>query len=416
MARRPTGQLCRTKTKAGTTFGVRFRWEGKRRYRVVGYSADGMTKRAAEREIERLMAALWSGGWEPAEDERRRPEREAAEAETFDAFALEWYLRRATTGGRDGGGLSERGTEALCWQLDHVRAWFGGFALREITVEEVERFAYAKRDAGLSPTSVNKFLRVLRAVMKVAVRYGRIDRNPAEDVRLPQPRFKGSYLDRAEHVEALLDAAGEQDGGRRLRAGHGRALLATLALAGLRIDEALSLRWRDVDLAGGTLRVSRSKTEAGEREVDLLPLLRDELVGLKMRRDPEPDAYVFETGRGGKDSPSNVRNRVLRPAVEAADAALVEAGRDPLPDRLTPHSLRRTFASVLVGLGDDPAYVMAQIGHTHAGFTLSVYARAMRRRDGDRDALRALVGGRSGHAPGNNGLPAAPEPVVGRSV
>ena len=201
-----------------------------------------------------------------------------------------------------------------------------------------------------------------------------------------------------------------------LRAGHGRALLATLALAGLRIDEALSLRWRDVDLAGGTLRVSRSKTEAGEREVDLLPLLRDELVGLKMRRDPEPDAYVFETGRGGEDSPSNVRNRVLRPAVEAADAALVEAGRDPLPDRLTPHSLRRTFASVLVGLGDDPAYVMAQIGHTHAGFTLSVYARAMRRRDGDRDALRALVGGRSGHAPGNNGLPAAPEPAAGRSV
>lgn len=416
MARRPTGQLCRTRTKAGTTFGVRFRWQGKRRYRVIGYSQDGMNKRAAEREIERLMAALWSGGWEPAEDERRRPEREAAEAETFDAFATAWYLRRATSGGRDGRGLTENGTGDLAWQLDHLRAWFGGFRLAEIDTEEVERFAYAKRDAGLSPTSVNKFLRTLRAVMKVAVRYGRIDRNPAEDVRLPQPRFRGSFLDRPEHIAALLDGAAAGDRGRRLREGHGRALLATLALAGLRIDEALSLRWRDVDLAGGTLRVARSKTEAGEREVDLLPLLRDELLALKAGRDPERDAYVFETGKGGKDSASNIRNRVLRPAVEAADAALVEAESDPLPDRLTPHSLRRTFASVLVALGEDPAYVMSQLGHTDAGFTLSVYAGAMRRRDGERDALRTLVGGGSGQEEGNTALPAAPEAAAGRSL
>lgn len=399
--RRPTGQLCRIKTKIGWSYGVRFRWNGKRRYRTIGHSADGMTKREAEREIERLMAALWSGAWNPEEDEQR-PVEEPEPEETFDAFALAWHARRLKTGGRDGGGLSERGAEALAWQLDHVRAWFGGFRLGEITVEEVERFAYAKRDAGLSPTSVNKFLRVLRAVLKVAVRYGRIDRNPAEDVRLPQPRFKGSFLDRAEHLAALLDAAGALDRERRLRVGHGRALLATLALAGLRIDEALSLRWRDVDLAAGTLSVVRSKTDAGERVVDLLPLLRDELLALKARRDPSRDALVFETTRGRKDSASNVRNRMLAPAVEAANAALAEADRDPLPDRLTPHSLRRTFASVLVALGEDPAYLMAQMGHTHAGFTLSVYARAMRRRDGGRDALRDLVGGRSGQAPGNN--------------
>lgn len=139
--------------------------------------------------------------------------------------------------------------------------------------------------------------------------------------------------------------------------------------------------------------------------VDLLPLLRDELLTLKARRDPGRDALVFETTRGRKDSASNVRNRMLAPAVEAANAALAEADRDPLPDRLTPHSLRRTFASVLVALGEDPAYGMAQMGHTHAGFTLSVYARAMRRRDGDRDALRDLVGGRIGEAPDRNGVP-----------
>jgi integrase len=53
------------------------------------------------------------------------------------------------------------------------------------------------------------------------------------------------------------------------------ALLATLVLAGLRIDEALSLRWQHVDLAGGRLRIAGTRTDAAARVVDLLPLLRD---------------------------------------------------------------------------------------------------------------------------------------------
>jgi integrase len=47
------------------------------------------------------------------------------------------------------------------------------------------------------------------------------------------------------------------------------ALLATMALAGLRVGEAAALRWRSVDLAGGTLRIERAKTHAGERKIDL---------------------------------------------------------------------------------------------------------------------------------------------------
>jgi hypothetical protein len=60
---------------------------------------------------------------------------------------------------------------------------------------------------------------------------------------------------------------------------------------------------------------------------------------------------------------------------------------------LTPHSLRRTFASLLVARGDDPAYVMAQMGHTTPHLTLTLYAQAMQRRDGERERLRVVVGG-----------------------
>ena len=51
--------------------------------------------------------------------------------------------------------------------------------------------------------------------------------------------------------------------------------MATLIFAGLRISEACQIERRDVDLANGRINVRRSKTDAGLRDVDLLPVLRD---------------------------------------------------------------------------------------------------------------------------------------------
>ena len=67
----------------------------------------------------------------------------------------------------------------------------------------------------------------------------------------------------------------------------------------------------------------------------------------------------------------------------------------PLPDALTLHSLRRTYASLLFALGRTAPEVMAQLGHTDARLTLRVYARAMSQDEGERDRLQTLVDGRS---------------------
>jgi hypothetical protein len=60
-------------------------------------------------------------------------------------------------------------------------------------------------------------------------------------------------------------------------------------------------------------------------------------------------------------------------------------------------TLRHTFASILFVRGEDPPYVMAQLGHTDPGFTLRVYAHAMRRDEGDKERLKALVDGLDWH-------------------
>ena len=106
--------------------------------------------------------------------------------------------------------------------------------------------------------------------------------------------------------------------------------------------------------------------------VDILPALHDELAALKARRDPQRTELVFGTSTGGKESASNIRRRLLAPAVARANERLAEADSATLPERLTPHSLRRTYASLLVALGRDPRFVMGQLGHTDPALTLRV--------------------------------------------
>jgi integrase len=214
-------------------------------------------------------------------------------------------------------------------------------------------------------------------VLEVAVEYGHLENNPARGKRrrLPVSKKPRPFLDAAEGIAALLDAASALDEGARRRRGQRRALLATLVLAGLRIGEALDLRWMDVNPADGKLKIRDAKTAAGVRIVDVLLLLRDELLSYKLGLgDVELHARVFATSTGGRNSETNVRRRILAPAVSGANEALLSHGREMLPERLTPHSLR--------------------LGHTDPALTLRIYAHDMARGEHERARLRAVVEGR----------------------
>jgi integrase len=152
------------------------------------------------------------------------------------------------------------------------------------------------------------------------------------------------------------------------------------------------LRWRDVDLARGTIIVRQAKTDAGLRTVYMLPVLRDELTEYRARISPAPVALVFGTASGKPQGASNIRRRVLAKAVEHANKKLAKKDQPQLPN-FTPHDLRRTFASLLFAVGETPPYVMGQMGHTTANLTLAIYARQMDRRDGEPGRLKALVNG-----------------------
>jgi integrase len=350
----------------------------------------------------------------------------ARELPTFHEFASAWFERQKLEAGRSGDGLAARSREDLQWRLtNHLLPVFKDSPLDRITVEDVDRFRLAKvserRDIAaaaakgkpvmdeytdcrgreyvrprraLSASSINKLISTLAAILDEAVEYELIPRNVARGKRrrLQTNTPRRPWLDRAVHITALLDAASELDGEAVANKGQRRAVLATLVFAGLRIDEALTLRWRNVDLARGTLVVQSGKTQASARTINLLGVLTDELGGSRARLDPRPEALVSATSTGKRHGASNVRRRVLAKAAEKASGRLVKDWREPLPE-LTPHSLRRTFASLLFAVGESPPYVMAQLGHTTANLALALYARHMDRRDGEQERLEALVNG-----------------------
>jgi integrase len=389
MGRPTTGHLREIHSRVTgkvVAYSARVTYNGQRRTVPL----EATTREMALREMTRMVDEQRRGIWlEPLPMRLRRSPR-------FDKFAEEWFARQRLEGGRYRTGLSPSGEADLRWRLDHLRAHFALVPINAITIADVDNYRLTKvQEGALNATSINKTIVTLAAILDTAVEYELINRNPAKGRRrrLAAVKPHRSWLDRSEQITALLDAVYEIDRETRLRIGQRRALIATFVFAGLRLGEALALRWEDVDLEAGTIRVCEAKTDAGVRTVNLLPVLRNELVVYKATLDESGSALLFGTRNGRPWAPSNVRLRILAPATQRASTQLEGEGLAPLPPGITPHSLRRTFASLLFALGESPPYVMNQIGHTTAGLTLALYARDMNRRDGERDRLRALVEG-----------------------
>jgi integrase len=200
-------------------------------------------------------------------------------------------------------------------------------------------------------------------------------------------------LETAGQIAALFNAAHELDEEARADRKHvqRRAILATLTFAGLRIGELCSLHWSDVDLTTGWLTVGEAKTPAGLRRVKIRGALRALLSAMRADHRQGSDGFVFATRTGRRPSRENIRSRVLLASVERANGNLAKDRLPPLPQKLTPHSLRRTFASILYALGEDPGVVMDEMGHTDPALSLRVYRQSMRRGEDEKQALRTLV-------------------------
>lgn len=100
----------------------------------------------------------------------------------------------------------------------------------------------------------------------------------------------------------------------------------------------------------------------------------------KLRTRRSSEGPIFPNRNGQRQSVGNIERR-MKTAIRRANTRIAELGIRPIDEAVTPHSLRRLYASLRFALGDDPVYVAAQLGHAEPGFSMKVYASAVRRRE-----------------------------------
>jgi integrase len=216
---------------------------------------------------------------------------------------------------------------------------------------------------GLSASTVGHTHVILKQALRDAVRDKYIRTNPLDDVTPPKQERREKSVLTADDVRKLLDA---------VKGDRFECVYVLGATCGLRIGEILALRFDDLNLERGTIRVERTlyngecsapKTPSSRRTLTLPTRALEALVRLYPSAS-NGEGYLFATGSGRPLDVSNFYKWSWKPALRRAG----------LPETLTPHQLRHGTASLLLNQNVPVPVVSRYLGHANPGITMKVYA------------------------------------------
>ena len=325
------------------------------------------TKSAAQDELARVLAEV--GG------PRRAPEDRNI---TVTDYAVRWLkLIKAV--------IKPRTLESYEASLRlHVLPALGHRKVRDVGRNHVKALVAQLHDGGLSKNTVRIVHASLHALLNEAVEDDIIVVNPASRrgksklLRLAPTRGERENIKAFDRDQLV----------RFLKAAHEKTrhspMFFTMARTGIRLGEAFGLQWQDVDFTGREIQIARAISggrietpKSGKsRSVDMSPALRDVL----QRHDAETKAAALKVGRERPAwvFPSIDGMPLDRANVEKAfKRVLKHAG---LPLYFTPHSLRHSYASLLLADEVSVAYVQEQLGHSSIKMTVDTYGRWLRKK------------------------------------
>ena len=253
-------------------------------------------------------------------------------------------------------------------ELGHVR-------LADIQRRDIQQLVDRWLSNGASPATVRNALMPLRVIFRRAIQDGDLEVNPTSHLRVPAARGRRDRIASPKEAAQLIAA---------LPTEHDRALWSTAFYAGLRLGELVALKWDDVDLAAGLIRVQHSwdpkegeltpKSRAGERTVPVPAVLRDVLVEHRLSRGAR-SPFVF-----GEPN----RLTLLQSATRKAKKIWVDAGANPIGL----HEARHTYASLMIAAGVNAKALTVYMGHSSVTVTYDRYGHLM---PGNEDEAAALL-------------------------
>jgi site-specific recombinase XerD len=222
-----------------------------------------------------------------------------------------------------------------------------------ITVEDVEKFNYEfiiKNQYSVS------YQRQLVSVLKLF--YGRIPESKLEIAKLERPQRSyrlPTVLSETEVIRILKSIPNLKH----------KAIISCIYSSGLRISELLNLQLKDIDTHRMQIRIVKGKGNK-DRVVGLSKMFL--LVLQRYVADYNPKDYVFNGESGGRYSETSIRN-ILR-------AACLKAG---VRKKVTPHTLRHSYATHMLENGVDIRYIQELLGHSRPETTM-IYAHVAQKK------------------------------------
>ena len=354
-------------TDAGPRYSVRYRTPDGRQTQKRGFK----TKRDAELFLATTEVKMATGDYVAPKLGRV----------TVGELAPAWLERKRLLSAS-----TYRGNE-LHWRL-HVAPRWASTPVSAVDLLAVEAWITSLISSGAGAQTVRKSYSVLVGILNDAVKGKRLAANPAKGVEnLPAMSKKRHVYLTADDVARLAENAGDR-----------RAFVLTLAYCGLRYGEAIALRVRNIEFLRRRLSVVESATYVGGR----LVIGRPKTSG-SVRSVPVPefvlDALSAEcVGKGSNDLVFPGRSGGYMVPVHPTRGWFATAVRRSGIQRVTPHDLRHTCASLAVSAGVNVLALSRMLGHAQPSMTLDVYVDLF---DSDLDAAAAVMHGRYGESVSN---------------
>ncbi len=284
----------------------------------------------------------------------------------------------------------------------HIKPRLGGVRLDRLTLSAIQSRLYAPMTAeGLSARTVRYVHSILHNSLDHAVELRKLTRNPAKGAKLPKK--DGAEMRPFDQAEARGFL--EQIKGDKLE-----AFFYISLSTGMRPSEIMALKWEDLDLEGGWVRITKTlvrvkkewflrepKTRRGRRSIKLQSETVDALERhkrkqlerkLKLGADWPDHGFVFVTVLGGPQERHNVVSRHFKSALKRLAENLhpaeedgylspaQKAKRDDLM-RVRLYDLRHTCATLALLAGVNPKVVSEMLGHASIVITLDTYSHVL---------------------------------------
>jgi integrase len=300
---------------------------------------------------------------------------------SFEQIADRWRSLTAHT-------LKPRSENRRKTALDAVKPYFRGVAIRNVTRNHCENWL-KERGAEIAAQTFAHELGAMKAVFQYAIEAGLILSNPAAHIkrrRIPQASIN---VPTREQFQALLAAIRTSDGraDSQRKTAAGADLVELMAYSGMRVGEANSLRWREVDFERNVVTITGGAQGTKNLEIRTIPMadaLRNLLLRLHEARQPSPDDLVS-------------------PIKDAKTAINKACKRLKLP-HFHHHDFRHFFATTCIEAGVDIPTISRWLGHKDGGaLAMRVYGH-LRQEHSFSQIKRVMFESPTGETPRSNSV------------